>query len=324
VPIATETVAEIMLGGEVRLLGANDAARSSFTAWAGNSLVAVDPSLNVLGRWPAGRRHRGHHATYPGGGLALISGPDEVRLLDHAGRALWRYEHPPWSGAFESGCTWFGEGGQPYAVVPATSYDHCLVLRLDLDSGQPLARAPIEARPAGIIPVHHPDGWVGLSEGEGQDAARTWWVWSATQSAGRMPIEILKAGWDDWILSDVDSSGTKIITTPHMGWRSPLMVRSFPGLDIVRSVDPPPGESWNEAAFFADDMIVNALSAPEHSQRRLVAISRRGKICDLDEHEDRWPRPAVYGTWLTAHRGTIRLRKMARSDEEIPGQMALW
>lgn len=120
--IATETVAEIMLGGEVSFLGANDAARSSFTAWAGDSLIALDPTLNVLGQWPADPQHRGHHATYPGGGACADLGADEVRLLDHAGQTHWRHAHPPW--------------------------------------------------------------------------------------------------------------GTKIITTPHMGWHSPLMVRSFPSLKL--------------------------------------------------------------------------------------------
>lgn len=55
-------------------------------------------------------------------------------------------------------------------------------------------------------------------------------------------MKVLKGGW---ILSDVDPSGTNIITTPHMG--GPLLVRSFPSLEIVWSVDPPPGESWERA-----------------------------------------------------------------------------
>ncbi len=321
VSIATETLAEIMLD-QVGVLGANDAARSSFAAWAGDSLIALDPHLNLLGQWPVDRQRRGHHATCPGRGLALISGPSEVRLLDHAGRVRWCYAHAPWAGAFESGCTWFDETGQPHAVVPAASYDHCLVLRLDLDSGQPLAETPIEARPAGIVPVHHPDGWVGLSEGQGQEATRAWWVRSVSQPLGQMRIKVLKGGWGDWILSDVDPSGTKIITTPHMG--GPLLVRSFPSLEIIWSVDPPPGEYWEESALFAGEMIVNALSGPQHGQRRFVAVNRYGKIADLDENEDGWLFPAAHGTWLTATRTTIRRRRMVRSDEEIPGQMPLW
>jgi len=62
VTIATETLAEVVIDGKVDVLGANDAARSSFTAQAGNSLVALSPDLDVLGRWPVDPQHRGHHA----------------------------------------------------------------------------------------------------------------------------------------------------------------------------------------------------------------------------------------------------------------------
>lgn len=326
VTIATETLAEITLD-QVSVLGANDGLRSSFTALAGDSLIALDPDLNVLGRWRADRQRRGHHATCPGRGLALISDLDEVRLLDHAGRVCWRHPHPPWNpqSAFESGCAWFDEHGQPHAVVPSASYDHCLVLRLELGSGQPMAQARIEARPAGIVPVHHPDGWVGLSEGEGQDAARTWWVRSARQSGGQVSLEVLDAGWPDQILTDVDPPGAQVITTPHGCFLSTaLVVRSFPGLEIVRSVEPPPGEHWDCTAFFAGDMIVNALTGPGDGQRRFVAVNPRGKIADLNEDQDATLHPAADGTWLTAIRTTIRRRRMVRTDEEVPGQMPLY
>jgi hypothetical protein len=329
VTIATETVAEVALDGKVSILGANDAARSSFTAWAGDYLVALSPGLEVLGRWTADPQHRGHHATSPSRGLALLSGPDEVRLLDHAGRVRWRYPHPPWDSrrGFSSGCAWFDEAGQPYAVVPAASYDHCLVVCLDLDSGQPLAVTPIRARPQGIEPVHHPDGWVGLSEVEGQDAARAWWVRPAGQLPGQMRIEVLDGGWDDWVLVDVDPSGSKIITTAHLG--GPLLVRSFPALEVVRSVDPPPGRHWDFSAFFAGNMIVAALLGDEY---RFAAISPHDKIADLDEREATYLVAADQGTWLAASRTTIRRCRMAGSreqipgqhDEQIPGQIALW
>lgn len=82
---------------------------------------------------------------------------------------------------------------------------------------RPLAQTPVKARPAGIIPVHHPDGWVGPSEGEGQEAARAWWVRSASQPPGQKRIEVLDGGWGDWILSDANPAGSMIITTPHLG-----------------------------------------------------------------------------------------------------------
>lgn len=67
--------------------------------------MALDPDLNVLGRWCVDRESRGYHATSPGRGLALISGLDEVRLLDYAGLVRWRCPYPPRDprSAFEPG-----------------------------------------------------------------------------------------------------------------------------------------------------------------------------------------------------------------------------
>jgi hypothetical protein len=305
-----EMLAEMVLD-KIGIVVANDSARSSFTVAAGDSLLALDPGLKVLGQWPSDARSRGWHSTSPGRGLALISGPDEVRLLDRRGRVLWRHQHTAWSGAFESGCTWFDWTGQPHAVVPAPSYDGCLVLRLDLESGQPLAQAPIGAAPAGVSPVHHRDGWVGLSEGEGQDAARAWWVRSAGQLPGQIHIEILDAGWDDWVLSDVDPSGTKVITTPHNA--GPLFVRAFPSLEVLRAIDPPGQEAgWDFTACFAGDLLIAKLIGPHE---RLVAIGHDDIVHDLDEQEYGWLIPAAHGTWLAATRTTIRRCRIPRSDK---------
>jgi hypothetical protein len=201
----------------------------------------------------------------------MISGRDEVRLVDHTGGVRWRYPHPPWERAFESGCTWFDAAGQPHAVIPAASYDHCLVVCLDLDSGQLRAESAIRARPAGISTVHHPDGSVGLSEGGGQDAVQAWWVRSASHFPGEMSIEVLDGGWNSWIFIDVDPSGSKVIAMPHMG--GPLLVGSFPSLEIVRSIEPPPGESWIERAFFAGEMIV-----PSEAENYIMDQSTRRQV----------------------------------------------
>jgi hypothetical protein len=57
VAIVTETLAEIALDN-VRAVIANDGARSSFTVRAGDSLIALDQDLAVLGRRPVDPRHR--------------------------------------------------------------------------------------------------------------------------------------------------------------------------------------------------------------------------------------------------------------------------
>jgi hypothetical protein len=297
--IIRERLAEIALD-QIGIVVANDSARSSFTVVARDRLLALDLDLKVLAEWPVDPVGRGWHATSPGRGLGLVSGPDHVRLLDRTGRVLWRFQHAPWSGAFEAGCTWFDAAGQPCAVVPQESYSHCLAIRLDLDTGQLRAQAPIEAEPAGITPVHHPDGWVGLSEGEGQDAVRAWWIRSGGQGPGETQLDVLDGGWNDWVLSDVDASGTKIITTPHGA--GPLLVRSFPGLEILRSVDPPAQSHWDFTACFSGDMIVNK-ALGEHE--RLVAIDEDSAIHRVADQEDGWLIPAASGTWLTATRSTI-------------------
>jgi hypothetical protein len=158
--IATQILAERAFGSKVGVLGANDAARSSFSAQDEGALIALSPDLEVLGRWPVDPQHRGHHAALPAEGLALVSGRDQVRLIDQTGQARWRHHHPPWRWALESGCTWFDQAGQPYAVVPAESYDHCLVVALDKESGQPLAVESVKAQPSGITP-DAPSRWLG-------------------------------------------------------------------------------------------------------------------------------------------------------------------
>jgi len=179
------------------------------------------------------------------------------------------------------------------------------VLRLDLKSGRPLATAPIEAAPAGISPIHHPDGWVGLSEGEGQDATRAWWIRSTDEGHGQVGIEVLDAGWDDWVLSDVDSTGTKIITTPHGA--GPLLVRSFPNLEPQRQIDPPDDEhGWDYTACFAGDMVVNRLIGPHE---RLVAIGPDDVVHDIGD-ESGWLIPAAGDSWLAATQTTLRRWRM--------------
>lgn len=145
-------LSELTLNG-IGIVVANDAARSSFTVGTSSSVVALDGDLTLLHRWPIGPPPRGWYATSPARGLALISDVDAVRLLDESACVVWSYQHAPWSGDFESGCTWFDGAGRPHAVVPAPSYDGCLVLQLDPESGHPLAELAIDAAPAGISPI---------------------------------------------------------------------------------------------------------------------------------------------------------------------------
>ena len=154
----------------------------------------------------------------------------------------------------------------------------------------------------------------------GTSRSQAWWVHSASRIPGRTGVEVIAGGWRDWILTDVGPSGSEIITVPH-DYHGPLLVRSFPSLEVVRSVEPPSGEHWDCDAFFAGDMIVSTLRGEED---RVVAINRRGKIEDLDQPEALYIFPADHGTWLEIGRTTVRRRGIVDSGDQVRGQMALW
>jgi hypothetical protein len=333
VRVDTEILAEIRPGERIGRVVANDSGRSSFTAVCGGDqdrLVALDPDLRELARWRIGHGLSildgyGWHATAPERGLALVSGPDSVVLLDRAGKVAWRHEHAPWPRGC-SGCAWFGPAGEPYAVVP-DACDGCTVRRLDLGSGEPLATAPLMAEPAGIHPVHQGGGWVGLSGGEGQDAARAWWVRPEDRAAEGTGLRVIDAGWDDWVLGDADPPGSRVITTSHDGQR--LLVRSFPGdlrgrtaeemrfvrhppeFAVLQAVDlPDDGCFWHEAACFAGDFIVARLDGPAG---RFVAIGPDGVIRRLDDPEDGWLVGGPDGTWFAATSAGFRRYRLLAS-----------
>jgi hypothetical protein len=333
VRIDTEILAEIRPDERIGGVVANDSGRSSFTAVCGGDqdrLVALDPNLRELAAWRIGHRLSildgyGWHATSPGRGLALISAPDSVLLLDRAGKAVWRYEHAPWPRGC-SGCAWFDLAGEPYAVVPDVS-DGCAVRRFNLESGESLAAAPLMAIPAGIHPVHQPGGWVGLSEGEGQDAARAWWIRPADRATEGTELKVIDAGWDDWVLSDVDPSGSRIITTSHDGER--LLVRSFPRdlhgrtagemrlvrrppeFAVLQAIHSPDDDYfWHEVACFAGDFIVAKLDGPAE---RFVAIDRDGVIHRLDDPEDGWLVSGPDDTWFAATSAGFRRYRLLAS-----------
>jgi hypothetical protein len=188
-------------------------------------------------------------------------------------------------------------------VVPDPSYEHSLIVQFDAGTGRVVAEAPISAVPAGIAPIHQRYGWVGLSEGEGQDATRAWWVRKHPAGGQEERLELMDGGWDDWVLSDVDPSGTRVITTPHTA--GPMIVRAFPGLEPLRVIAPPDDEhQWDFAAAFIGDHIVAHLIG---RTERLVAIDADGACHDLEEDSDGLV-PAASDSWLAV--GRDRLRRM--------------
>lgn len=292
-------VAEARFPDRVGVVVANDARRTTFTAQVGGWLHALSGAdLSVLATWPVDPRTRASHASWPDKEFVLESGPRSV-VLRHRNGPTWTMSHPPWAGDFESGCTWFDHAGRPLAVVPCVDYDCCLVVALSRTAGQVVADVAIATAPAGIAPVHHRDGWVGLSVGEGQNAARAWWVRLAEDDPGA--LEVIEAGWDDAVLADVDPSGKLVVTAPH--GTGPLVVRTFPELETLQRVATPNADTfWDPTACFVGPCLVARLAgAPEVT----VAVHRDGKLEVLDVGGG-WLVPAANRTWLTVEPNRIR------------------
>jgi hypothetical protein len=300
-------VAEASFVERVGTVVANDARRTSFTVAVGSSLYALSgDDLSVLATWAVDPGSRGSHTSWPEKGFALESGPEAVVLRNQRG-PLWRASHPPWGGDFESGCTWFDANRQPFAVVPTVDYDGCLVVALSRAAGLVVADTIIATAPAGIQPIHHRDGWVGLSVGEGQDAARAWWVRLAGPDPGAAPgaLEVVDAGWDDQVLADVHPSGTLVVTAPH--GTGPLVVRTFPELEVLKKVATPSADSfWDLTACFVGNRLVARLAGPDVT----VAVHGDGKLEPLAVG-DGWLVPAAKRTWLTVDPDRIRRWRLA-------------
>ncbi len=226
-------VAEARFREPVGTVAANDSRRTTFTVQSGGFLYAVSGGdLSVLASWPVEPGSSASHASWPDREFALESGVRSVVLRHRNGRPAWTLPHVPWAGDFESGCTWFDHLGRPFAVIPGADYEGCVVVALSRAAGQVVADAVITASPSAIVALHQRDGWVGLSVAEGQDAARAWWVRLADDvppgPAGPPTLQVIDAGWDDAVLTDVDPSGKLVVTAP-LG-TGPLVVWTFPEL----------------------------------------------------------------------------------------------
>ena len=249
-------------------------------------------TLTLRRGWHVGEDAVGTHAVRAGDEFALVSGVDSVTLLPPAGGPVWTFRHDaPWQqGGFQRGCAWFDAAGEAFAIVPRPGYDGCDIVHLGRRDGRPLERVRIDTDPAGAEAVHHRDGWVGLSVGEGQDGAFAWW----TRLGARGP-ELIEAPWGDEVLFDVDPAGAHVLTTPHdVG---PIRVRTFPGLGLMREIDPPADTHWDFYACFAGEHIV-ARAHTDADEELLLAIGADGTITTLASSPDPIvPGPA--GSWLT-------------------------
>jgi len=301
--VRPQRLASLALRDRLGILSAADPERTFFVASEDARLHLLrGETLEIAHSWPLPTEFRGWHAASPMGPTALLSGPDAVTMLEPDGKVRWTTKHTPWSDARESGCAWFDEAGRAFAVIPDPQSEFCLVVHLDTRTGRVLAQHGIAGEPAGITPLPQ-RSWVGLSEGEGQDAARAWWV----RLAPNGELEVRDAGWDHEVLTDCDPAGGRILTAPH-GDTVSLRVRSFPELRVLRRLDEPSEASfWDHTACFAGEYTVAQLLGDGD---RLVAVDAQGVITTLDAGPgfgpgDGYVVGASDGTWLTGGRNEI-------------------
>lgn len=268
-----------------------------FVAVIGDQLCLVrGVDLQVVHRWPVPNSQQGWHGVWPEGLLALTSDTNSVSLREPDGTARWTLAHMAWSGSRESGCAWFDAYGRAFAVIPDPKSSTCLAVHVDVQTGRVLAQTPVDGEPAGIRPVPQ-HGWMGLSVGEGQDAARAWWI--RVDDAGQLQVHDPK--WTAAILADADAAGAHILTTPHSG-DGPLTVRSFPDLLVVRTIPSPAGSSWLDTACFAGEHVIAQLQDEENE--RVVAIAPSGATRTLDVGEGSIV-GAEHDSWLIAGRTRV-------------------
>ncbi len=290
---------------EIALVVANDADRSSFSVVTAGGLTTVRGNdLKVTHEWrlesepPPLFDGWGCHGTFPAGGLALLSTPDQVRLLDGNGSVRWAFEHDSWAG-YGRGCSWFDERGQPYAVVPDSTRTGCTIVQLDPDSGAILAKGAVRPdEPAGMTPLHQSGGWVGVSESEGENAAHAWFVRPSQSHPGTPEVHVVDAGWNDEHLTDIDQSGSRVLTTGLNSGR--ITIRSFPSLDIVRELDIPEEELPLGASFVGSHLVTRL-----YHRQATIAIDSANRVHEL-EADDGWLVPGPNDSWLSVTRSGLR------------------
>jgi len=184
--------------------------------------------------------------------------PEEIRLLDSAGQTLASFPHMPWDQWSSGACTFDRDGRHLWAAVP-TSTDADLVV-LELNTLLELGRASLKSQPAGLQPIHHPDGrTIGWSIGEGQD--RVLIRWSILMPGG-MKLRILPD--EDRVLVAIHPAGGEYMTTPHS--EGPVERHRFDDDRVIDRLDAEEGGSWDfafTAGYIDADHILASVGADD-------------------------------------------------------------
>lgn len=278
------------LPGRVRSIRSFDRDAGRTIVHAGDEIVLLDDELNVLGDWPLPPGVVGIADADPITDTIIFDHDASIVLQVH-GEERWRLPHTGWGGDFEGAGAWLRHG-HAFAIIPDDQHEACELVRLNVADGTITGLAVLDAAPSGIELVPYPDGWLGIGLGEGQDAARAWFLKTDAEE-----LTLQEAPWDDRILTDVHSSGRWILTTPQTG-PGPLQVLSWPELEPVWDVQVPPIDDsyWLESAVFVGDDLVAAFVPGDREDGECLRIPPNEPIVKVAGEV--WPAPGGTDFWI--------------------------
>ncbi|MDO5286943.1 MAG: hypothetical protein Q4G45_09025 [Actinomycetia bacterium] len=280
----------LSLPGRVRSIRPFDRDAGRTMVHAGNQLLLLDSNPHILASWPLPDDVVGIADADPMTDTVIFGHSAAVVLQQH-GEEVWRLPHAEWGGDFESAGAWL-RSGHAWTIVPDDLHEKCELVRLRPLTGEVTGVAEIDAAPSGIELVPFPDGWLGIGLGEGQDAARAWFL-----KTDEDELTLREAPWDDRILSDVHASGRWIVTTPQTG-DGPIQVLSWPDLEPVWEITVPaiPESCWLESAVFVGDDLVAAFVPGDREEGECLRIPPHDPITKVAG--EIWPAPGGTDYWL--------------------------
>src|SRR5262249_37623534 len=229
-----------------------------------------------------------------------VAGHADVSLIDLRGRVLWSTRHYAWgeNGSESGSCAVDVEGEHVWATAPSKAGDVWQVL--DAKNGKVLGFAPLRCNAAGSEVLLHPDGeHVGLSVGEGQDAARIYWG-----SLRKGELQVIEHEAQDRVLCDIHPTGSMFLTTPHR--QGPLALHSFPSGKVVTTRDPSAIDTKNEDSFdfvaaFIDEgkIIAPMIESGRHVLLHVDGLRVEGFINYPAGGGQGYPLSRHDGTWVT-------------------------
>jgi hypothetical protein len=124
-------------------------------------------------------------------------------------------------------------------------------------------------------PLYQNGGWVGVSESEGENAAHAWFVRPSQPHARTPELQVIDAGWNDEHLTDIDQSGSRVLTTALNSGR--ITVRTIPTLDIVRELDMLEDELPLGACFVGSHLVTRL-----YHRQATIAIDSANRVHELE------------------------------------------